>query len=84
MKLWLTKSKQEDQVNVKNARICELHFPQECFERDLRGELLGLHPRKCLKRMSILSLLLPNQKDANPTFSKRDLRYLKRMPENAL
>lgn len=46
---WKTFCKRKDKFNVKTARICELHFEKDCFERDLRNELLGLSQRKILK-----------------------------------
>ena len=48
-KLWKNLCKRRDQINVKNARICELHFEEKDYERDLRNELLNQPLRKILK-----------------------------------
>ena len=41
-KLWIDKIRRP-KVNLppyRNIRICHLHFEEECFERDLKSELL--------------------------------------------
>ncbi len=73
---WCIKCKRQDVINTKNARICELHFTADCFERDLKNELLGLPPRKRLKKMSVPTLLDLNQKNTGAT--DRDARHSRR------
>ena len=48
-KIWKSLCKRRDEFNVKNARICQLHFRDEDYERDLRNELLHQPLRKILK-----------------------------------
>ncbi len=81
LKLWITKCKRQDNINIKNARMCELHFAQDCFERDLRSELLGLNPKKLLKKTSVPTLLLPNQKDLRPPMRESNARHAKRQKQ---
>lgn len=56
-KRWLKFCKRDD-INPKHARICEVHFKQEDYERDLEHELLGLPPRKKLKPDAVPSIYL--------------------------
>ena len=42
LKLWLTKMKLKNPSFTKHSRICSEHFAPECYQRDLRSELLGL------------------------------------------
>lgn len=48
----------EDLTSRKQARICEMHFSEDCFERDLRNELLNLPLRRLLKKGSVPTLYL--------------------------
>ena len=52
-KLWVDACKRKDQFNVKNAKICSNHFKPECYERDLKNELLNLPLRRNLKLGSV-------------------------------
>lgn len=45
------------------GRICEDHFKEIDFERDLSNELLGLPTRKLLKKDAVPSLLGPTSKE---------------------
>jgi len=38
-----------DTLNVEEGRICSVHFADDCFEGDLKNELLGLPIRRILK-----------------------------------
>ena len=49
LKQWLTKLRLKDPPVSKNSRVCTDHFHPDCFERDLKAELLGTKPRVCLK-----------------------------------
>nr|XP_058953736.1 THAP domain-containing protein 3-like [Pocillopora verrucosa] len=46
---WLAKISQADLVVLKNSRLCSEHFTPDCYERDLKAEILGLKPRSTLK-----------------------------------
>ena len=41
LKQWLAKISRADLVVTKNSRLCSRHFDDECYERDLKAELLG-------------------------------------------
>lgn len=43
-KLWEIFCNREDAVNVKDERICSLHFKEVDFERNLKFEMGKLHP----------------------------------------
>ena len=60
-KVWLEKCHRSDPVNIKNARICEIHFSEEYFMRDFQHELLGLPLRRRLSLSAIPSLHIPHQ-----------------------
>ena len=60
-KTWLDNCFRADFVNVKTARICEIHFPEEYFERDFKHELLGLPLRRKLSVSAIPTLHLHPQ-----------------------
>ena len=55
-KAWKIACKRKDKINEKTALVCELHFKEEDYQRDLRNELLNLPIRKTLKT-GILSLV---------------------------
>lgn len=46
---WLAKISRADLVVSKNFRLCSEHFTPDCYERDLKAEILGLKPRTMLK-----------------------------------
>ena len=46
---WLAKVSHKDIVITKDSVVCSKHFEDDCIERDLTAELLGLEPRKVLK-----------------------------------
>ena len=43
-KRWVTICRKKDTFNVKDARICSIHFLTNDFERNLKHELLDYHP----------------------------------------
>lgn len=57
-KQWILKCNRKAAINVKNARVCSLHFAPEDFERDLKSELLNLPRKLKIKRGSVPSLKL--------------------------
>lgn len=52
VKKWLQLCQREKAFNDSrhSSRICDVHFVEDDFERDLRNELLGLPPRRRLKK----------------------------------
>ena len=42
LKEWLAKLSRPDLVVTKDSRVFSHHFEPECYERDLKAELLGL------------------------------------------
>ena len=44
--MWIKKCKRKDPFNPDKAKICQTHFTEDSFERDLQNELLGLPTRK--------------------------------------
>ena len=60
-KTWLDNCFRGDNVNVKTARICEIHFAEEYFDRDFQNELLGLPVRRRLSVSAIPTLNLHHQ-----------------------
>ncbi len=78
-KLWLARCKRSDKVNTKNAKVCEIHFASEDYERDLKSELLGLPPKKRLKKDAAPTLQLPNpETPASDSKTGRKQRKLNR------
>ena len=67
-KVWINVCKRKDFINVKDARICSVHFKTEDYERNFQHELLPqLYKRNChrLKKTAVPSLNLP-LKDVTP------------------
>ena len=56
--IWISRCQRSKPINVKYARVCSLHFAPEDFERDIKSEILGLPPRRLLKRGAVPTLLL--------------------------
>eukprot|EP00096_Caligus_rogercresseyi_P007608 TRINITY_DN25550_c0_g1_i1.p1 TRINITY_DN25550_c0_g1~~TRINITY_DN25550_c0_g1_i1.p1 ORF type:complete len:349 (-),score=71.17 TRINITY_DN25550_c0_g1_i1:58-1104(-) len=50
LKKWIEPFKMKSKFNAKTCRICCNHFSEDCWERDLRNELLGLKTRRILKK----------------------------------
>ena len=53
---WLAKISRADLVISKHSRLCSVHFTPDCYERDLKAELLGSKPKAILKPDAIPSL----------------------------
>ena len=73
-KAWLLACKRKDFVNLKNAVICSQHFSDDCFERDLRSELLYKVIKRKLKDDSIPSLGLLPSMSISSNISEREKR----------
>lgn len=53
---WLNAMKLKNPPVNRFSRICSDHFEQECFERDLRAELMGTKPKHLLKDSAVPTL----------------------------
>ena len=42
--------------NLKYSRLCSKHFTEDCYERDLKSELLGIKKQVKLKRDAVPTL----------------------------
>jgi hypothetical protein len=49
-KVWLAKIKRANLPREENIKVCNLHFEESCFERDLKNELLGNPCQRLLKK----------------------------------
>ena len=49
LKEWLAKISRVGLAVTKDTRLCSFHFEPDCFERDLRAELLGSKVKRKLK-----------------------------------
>ena len=49
LKEWLAKISRAGLTVTKDTRLCSDHFEPDCFERDLRAELLGSKGKRTLK-----------------------------------
>nr|XP_022914490.1 tigger transposable element-derived protein 4-like isoform X1 [Onthophagus taurus]XP_022914491.1 tigger transposable element-derived protein 4-like isoform X1 [Onthophagus taurus]XP_022914492.1 tigger transposable element-derived protein 4-like isoform X1 [Onthophagus taurus]XP_022914494.1 tigger transposable element-derived protein 4-like isoform X2 [Onthophagus taurus]XP_022914495.1 tigger transposable element-derived protein 4-like isoform X2 [Onthophagus taurus] len=68
-KLWAKKTGCTNERNFKNCQICSDHFCEDDYERDLRNELLGIPPRKVLKKTAVPSLRLENTNQAEVEYA---------------
>ncbi len=82
-KVWVTKCKRSDTFNPRTAHICERHFEQDAYERDLKAELLGLPPKKWLKKQAIPSLNLPTGTNSSCSVVSRQNCQKKREEDSA-
>ena len=48
LKNWLAKMKLKNPIISKHSRICSSHFAPDCYERDLRAELIGKTSKRLL------------------------------------
>ncbi len=55
---WIQACKRKDAFNAQSAIICSRHFSPDCFERDLRSELLHKKKARILKPGSIPTINL--------------------------
>ncbi|KAL1488760.1 hypothetical protein ABEB36_010800 [Hypothenemus hampei] len=67
---WKTACCRKDKFNVKTSRVCDKHFKEIDFEKNLKHELLGYKPKnfRGLKPNAIPSQFLPSAL-SNPTNS---------------
>ncbi|GBN83811.1 hypothetical protein AVEN_14631-1 [Araneus ventricosus] len=76
-KIWISKCKRQDHINVKYARICSDHFRPSDYMDDMKNRLLGLNQKKILKPDVVPSVNLPLQ-DNGEDISSRSERKRKR------
>lgn len=67
--LWLAKISRADLVISKHSRLCSVHFTSDCYERDLKAELLGSKPKAILKPDAIPSLFSHRPPPKKPRLS---------------
>ncbi|GBO12587.1 Transposable element P transposase [Araneus ventricosus] len=71
-KIWISKCKRQDHINVKYARICSDHFrPSDCMD-DMKNRLLGLNQKKILKPDAVPSVNLPLQDNGEDISSRSE------------
>ena len=77
--VWIQMCHRSDQFNVDNARVCSLHFSDNCFARNLRAELLNTsNPKKNLKDGTTPDINFPLQKPSSSSSINREQRAIKK------
>ena len=66
---WLAKISRADLVISKHSRLCSEHFTPDCYERDLKAELLGSKPKPILKPDAFPSLFSHRPPPKKPRLS---------------
>ena len=66
---WLAKLSRLDLDVTKDSRVCSLHFEPECFERDLKAELLGLTSTKRKLRVDAVPTIFDHRPKKKPRLS---------------
>lgn len=74
---WLAKISRADLVISKHSRLCSEHFTPDCYERDLKAELLGSKPKAILKPDAIPLLFSHRPPPKKPRLSS-ERRSLKK------
>ena len=75
---WIIACKRADSFNAEKSRVCSHHFDESDYERDLKGELLGLPLKRVLKPDAVPHLFLPNLTTQDVIHSDRGKRAEKR------
>ena len=63
--LWLNLCRRADNINVKNAVVCSVHFTKDDYNDDMKSRLLGIESpknKRLLKKDAVPSLSLHNGK----------------------
>ncbi|GBN52484.1 hypothetical protein AVEN_14654-1 [Araneus ventricosus] len=71
-KIWISKCKRQDHINVKYARICSDHFRPSDYMDDMKNRLLGLNQKKILKPDAVPSVNLPLQNNREDISSRSE------------
>nr|CAH7725046.1 unnamed protein product [Callosobruchus chinensis] len=79
-KQWINVCRRNDTINLKNARICSIHFEQNSFEIPLRQRLLQYSPKnsRTLKCDAMPTLYLPGPSYTTIKKTERHTRFIKR------
>nr|CAD7464746.1 unnamed protein product [Timema tahoe] len=80
---WIAACKRKRRINIKNARICSIHFGPESFTKSRAQMMLNYSPEKCrkLKDNSVPLLHLPLKEHKNQD-NQRSERYKKKERKN--
>ena len=72
-KLWIDTIKRptSNLPPYANIRLCHLHFDKNCFERDLKSELLNLPIKRILKKDAVPTIFIYSKNSSQ----KRTSRY---------
>ncbi|GBN27930.1 hypothetical protein AVEN_147732-1 [Araneus ventricosus] len=71
-KIWISKCKRQDHINVKYAKICSDHFRSSDNMDDMKNRLLGLNQKKILKPDAVPSVTLPLQDNGEDISSRSE------------
>lgn len=78
-RLWEQRCGRDGSWNPGACHICSDHFSEDCYERDLRSELLGEPIKKRLKKCSIPTRKLPSTEYDEP--HKRSTEFENQLKE---
>ncbi|XP_068670199.1 THAP domain-containing protein 1-like [Montipora foliosa] len=81
---WLAKISRADSVISKHSRLCSEYFTPDCYERDLKAELLGSKVKAILKPNSIPSLFSQRSPPKKPRLSSERRSLEKTRQEDAM
>lgn len=70
-KIWIQRCKRGGKWNSKSCHVCSNHFGEDDYERDLKSELLGLPPKKKLKKTAVPNLNLIVNKNLEKSIDKQ-------------
>ena len=76
-KIWVSTCARAEFVNVKTAKLCEIHFSEDYFVRDFQHELMGLPVRRRLCDSAVPNINLPSQQPQSQSDIERDLKKRK-------
>ena len=66
--VWLANVKREGRPRDENFYLCELHFENDCIERDLKAQLLDLHSINKTLRDGAVPTLFPHKEEQKNEF----------------
>ena len=66
LKQWLIKLQLKDPPLKETSRICSEHFTDDCFERDLKAELMPGSKSKCSLKVNAVPTVFTYRKQAEP------------------
>ncbi|GAB6021720.1 hypothetical protein CHUAL_014136 [Chamberlinius hualienensis] len=72
-KMWISRCRRKDPINVINGRICSRHFLPEHYREDKVNIALGLQPRMCLTRDAIPTLYLSKSKSLHRELATKSI-----------